>query len=443
MSSSAGTVLEFTVLKSQPKADEALQLLRKIHSLVKPIMKNHGWTLPKLVEFFPKQSNLLGVNCNGGEKICLRLRPANRPTSFYPMEDPENRLSYIHISHQLIGTMLHELTHNVHGPHDTQFFNYLDGLNKEFDALVTLGWSGEGFYGRGERVGVGRSHDVSMGEARELALRKAEERIRLGKLMGKGGRLGGDVGFTKGKTRGEILAEAAERRAQANKACGADHSGDHHLPPAIQTEIDQAEADGSRHIIDLTLESDGEDDASPNVGDHVPSRVKKEADPDPSSDGIEILSVVGPSKRQPPSSNAAPANKVKSLSSSTPSSTSQQASGSSTRRATTGARTSSSNPTTSSSSSMTSWTCPTCTYDNISPLSLTCEMCATEKPHTNGVASFPQARTSQRAIDERAPGPSILELDEGWICSTCTTMNQHAFWTCSSCGMVKKSSRRS
>ncbi|SGY79369.1 BQ5605_C008g05113 [Microbotryum silenes-dioicae] len=426
MNSTAGAVLEFTVLKSQPKADEALTLLRKIHSLVKPIMKKHRWTLPKLVEFFPKQSNLLGVNYNGGEKICLRLRPANRPTSFYPLED-------------LIGTMLHELTHNVHGPHDTKFFTFLDGLNKEFDALVSTGWSGEGFHGRGERVGVGRSHDVSMGEARELALKKAEERMRLGKLMGKGGRLGGDIGFTKGKTRGEILAEAAERRAQANKACGADHSGDHHLPPAIQAEIDQAEADGTVHVVDLTLDSDGEDEDVPRaIGDLVPPKVKQESDPNLSSDGIEILSVGVPSKRQPPPpSNAASAKKTRS-SSSTPSTTSQQPHGSRNRPAS-GARTSSSVSLASSSTSD-SWTCPTCTYDNILPF-LTCEMCVTERPHTSKPTML--FRPHWVAREAGAPDPSILDLDEGWICSTCTTMNQHAFWTCSSCGTVKKSSTRS
>lgn len=60
----AGEVGEFTVLKSQPRADEALTLLKTIHSRVKPIMGKHGWHLPVLSEFFPKKEGLLGVSCD-------------------------------------------------------------------------------------------------------------------------------------------------------------------------------------------------------------------------------------------------------------------------------------------------------------------------------------------------------------------------------------------
>lgn len=47
-----------------------------------------------------------GMNVNRGKKILIRLRPANDEGSFYDIEE------------MLIGTMLHELTHNVHGPHE-------------------------------------------------------------------------------------------------------------------------------------------------------------------------------------------------------------------------------------------------------------------------------------------------------------------------------------
>lgn len=95
--SKPGDVLEFQVLTTKPKSDEALALLKKIHSLVKPIMRKHLWTLPLLAEFFPKQENLLGVNINRGAKICIRLRPFHSPDSFYDMDS-------------LVGTMLHELS---------------------------------------------------------------------------------------------------------------------------------------------------------------------------------------------------------------------------------------------------------------------------------------------------------------------------------------------
>lgn len=50
----------FTHLKDRPRADKALPLLQRIASLVKPIMRKHGWLLPVLSEFFPESPNLVG-----------------------------------------------------------------------------------------------------------------------------------------------------------------------------------------------------------------------------------------------------------------------------------------------------------------------------------------------------------------------------------------------
>ncbi|KPV77489.1 uncharacterized protein RHOBADRAFT_12115 [Rhodotorula graminis WP1] len=192
-----GEVGSITALKSQPRADEALDLLRKIASLVKPIMRRHGWHLPTLSEFFPKNPNLLGVNINGGVKICIRLRPQHDPSSFLPLED------------SLIGTMLHELVHNVRGPHDDIFFKKLDALQDEYDELRAKGYSGEGFLGDGRRVGegVGPDKGVSVREAREKALKSFEERERVRKVLGTGGRLGGAAPDTRGKRMCDVLAE--------------------------------------------------------------------------------------------------------------------------------------------------------------------------------------------------------------------------------------------
>ncbi len=56
----------------RPRAPEALTSLRKIASLVKPIMRQRKWRVGALAEFFPVERNLLGLKLNGGEKICLR-----------------------------------------------------------------------------------------------------------------------------------------------------------------------------------------------------------------------------------------------------------------------------------------------------------------------------------------------------------------------------------
>lgn len=47
-------------LANFPRAQEALLALKKVASLVKPIMRARGWRVPELAEFFPDQHNLLG-----------------------------------------------------------------------------------------------------------------------------------------------------------------------------------------------------------------------------------------------------------------------------------------------------------------------------------------------------------------------------------------------
>ena len=48
-------------LDKLPRANEALRTLQKIASLVKPIMRNRGWRVASLTEFWPEQQNLLGI----------------------------------------------------------------------------------------------------------------------------------------------------------------------------------------------------------------------------------------------------------------------------------------------------------------------------------------------------------------------------------------------
>lgn len=53
-------VFEYSHLKNLPREKEALQSLRKIASLVKPIMRARNWKVGTLTEFFPEQQSLLG-----------------------------------------------------------------------------------------------------------------------------------------------------------------------------------------------------------------------------------------------------------------------------------------------------------------------------------------------------------------------------------------------
>ena len=90
------TISEYQHEKHRPREAEALHALRKVASLVKPIMRQRGWRVGVLTEFYPPETNLLGLNWNKGQKICLRLRYPGDANQFLPLE-------------QVVDTMLHEL----------------------------------------------------------------------------------------------------------------------------------------------------------------------------------------------------------------------------------------------------------------------------------------------------------------------------------------------
>ncbi len=54
-------VLSYEHLKGHPISDQALTLLQKVASRVKPIMRKHSWRLPVLAEFFPDNHSLIGM----------------------------------------------------------------------------------------------------------------------------------------------------------------------------------------------------------------------------------------------------------------------------------------------------------------------------------------------------------------------------------------------
>lgn len=86
---------------------------------------------------------------------------------------------------------MYKLTHNVHGPHDDKFYNYLSGLQEEYDGLQRSGYAGEGFFSPGHRLGTNISHNVPPHLARIKALEAAEKRLKTSRVLGGSGRLGG------------------------------------------------------------------------------------------------------------------------------------------------------------------------------------------------------------------------------------------------------------
>lgn len=197
-------------------------------------MKAHGWKINTLAEFYPK--GLLGININHGWKIQLCLRYHSDETRFLPWEE-------------IIGTMLHELAHNIRGPHDAQFYKVLDDLNDEYDNVVASGYMGEGFdspghrlganqggFGLGIRLGGGSGSKTGTGRPitgplKTSAALAAEKRRKVNEMMlpAGGRRLGGEGSSTSSTSSsvweqwcnpGELAALAAERRAKDQVWCG-------------------------------------------------------------------------------------------------------------------------------------------------------------------------------------------------------------------------------
>ncbi|KAJ7508580.1 WLM domain-containing protein [Mycena galericulata] len=361
-------VKSFTHLKGRPKEERVLPMLQRIASLVKPIMRKHNWVLPVLSEFFPAQDNLIGLNVNGGQKILLRLRPAHAPDTFYEEED-------------VVQTMLHELTHNVHGPHDDKFYKFLSGLQDEYDALQRSGYAGEGFFSKGHRVGADVSHDLPPHLARAKALESAEKRRKTAIMLGNGGRLGGRINATNLTPR-ELAARAAERRARDEKACG---SGE-----LAQKEADKAAKESIEHKVDIDLTLDSDDDADAIIVDAPSAAPGPSKLAIPHSKKLAVSTVARPVTKPPSRTPAATTVKPK-LSRDRPAPY----------------------PPPAKKSPLTEWTCRTCTLRNPA-MALQCDACLAERP----------------------PDETI-----GWACLACgETGNNPDFWMCRACGTMKLTS---
>ncbi|KAF6754332.1 WLM domain-containing protein [Ephemerocybe angulata] len=357
-------VLSITHLKDRPNEKHALELLKKVVSLVKPIMRKHGWVLPELAEFFPGQQNLLDVN--GGQKIMLRLRPHHSPTWFFEEEE-------------IIGTMLHELTHNVHGPHDDKFYKFLSSLQDEYDELQRKGYSGEGFFTPGQRLG-GSTHNPALHVGRLKALEAAEKRRQVSRVLGEGNprRLGG--GGTMSPR--ELAAQAAERRMRDGKECGSQQNSD-----LIQRESEKASREGTKNaVISLTGMDDDLWEPDWNSDDDDEVIIVRDVHPAPPRASGSGRAVSDPYPRPGSGSRQNPSSSAKA------------------------ARLPKQGP---SSSSSNEWECQICTLVN-KPIALECDACGIRRP----------------------PDEST-----GWDCLACGEMGMpHEFWTCRQCGTVKVSS---
>ncbi|KAK0554197.1 hypothetical protein OC846_002208 [Tilletia horrida] len=269
-------IAEYQALKRKG-SERCLEILRRIGTLVKPLMVRHGWKLPVLAEFFPHNQRLLGININSGQKICLRLRSPHNPEQIWD-------------EHEVMGTMLHELTHNVRGPHDKIFYDFLDKLKSEYDTIRRSGWSGEGFLVPGRTLGRGMGQHVPRGMHTAVAAAMAEERRRRALLGLDSGpqRLGGNAGgrsLANGKSIQQNAAEAAAaRRAQQDNA----HCPNASATGSAQVEKEIADQERDEGVEILGVRPGGQEEAEDRAAaDFVVQKVIWNADADAPSSAVK------------------------------------------------------------------------------------------------------------------------------------------------------------
>ncbi|KAF7791605.1 hypothetical protein EIP86_002622 [Pleurotus ostreatoroseus] len=342
---------------------------------------------------------------NGGQKIFLRLRPAHAPDTFLDEED-------------VTSTMLHELTHNVHGPHDDKFYKLLSELEDEYEALKRSGYSGEGFHTKGRRLGENVSHNLPAHIARQRALDAAEKRRRIAGIVGGSRRLGGVVPKRNLSPR-ELAAavgpsgthsdfvvsfnpfeQAAERRARDEKSCASGETAQREAANAAQESIQD-------EVIDLTADSDSEviilDESLP------------------SGEVVKVAATI----HKPMGKQAAAKQQAKRSTSSLSARSERSRSKARKARLSTPPPSGTVSPVVSRGSPLpmsdNQWRCPRCTLLN-EPRTLQCQACLLIRP------------------EEAAPAPKVADT-ASWACLQCgETGMDHQFWSCRFCGAVKTES---
>ena len=181
-----------TLPLGKEKKEIAEYMIRAVVHVI-PIMRKRKWHVDHLMEFLPENPSLLGLNEKHGDKCTIKIRcRKGKGSGIY---------SYEHI----LGTLLHELCHIVHSRHDASFYALLEELNREIENGEAKDFLDPV---TGKRLGGSRN----FGDAREKALRAAEKRQQISKvMMAKPQKLGG--GKPQGLSPKEAVAQAALRRA--------------------------------------------------------------------------------------------------------------------------------------------------------------------------------------------------------------------------------------
>lgn len=257
----SGRIGEYRALAGLPRSQDALDLLVKVGQAVAPLMAHHGWHVPLLTEMRPRQQNLLGLNVNRGQKICLRLRPGAGPGKRIagvprdtPDPLPEGLDAFLDLK-SLVQTMLHELTHIVWGPHDQVFWSTLQRLSDEHDSLKRAGSTAVSFTEPGQRLGSGGR---TLGAAPPAQPTARADGVRLGGNIGPNGSVRAPSS--------ELAAAAALKRIQQAGSCP--ESDD--VAREVESAAEQEEAKQGVEVI-IVSGSESVSESGDEFGEHTGS----------------------------------------------------------------------------------------------------------------------------------------------------------------------------
>lgn len=433
-----------------PQPEEALLRLRKIASLVKPLMRKRSWKVKVLSEFLPDDQRLLGLNINKTFKICVRLRYTHNPGTFLPIE-------------QCVDTLLHELSHIVFSDHDSNFHALWDELRDDHETLILRGYTGEGFLTGGKRLGGGPVPPQH--EMRRLARANAEQR----RVLQKGsGRTVGGKRVAPGTDLRRVLADAADRRATVDRGCAsgtaqannlAEQAGRH----TFKTKAEEDDANNraiAEALFDLMEEEEAQKmkgtfntpsstggltwskehglaTTGPSMFDYDSPKSEEEQmrwalqeslkdtqprkRPLPIDEDVQVLA-------KPPLSTKSPLEAINRKDTPFIDLTEDDENEVSTKKPMT------KQPPHSSDS----WVCRVCTCIN-QKTHLSCDACGVERP----AATIPAPASSVAGRRSNARPPAHTEKKQakkeplGWNCRECGTFVENMWWCCTLCGLMK------
>ncbi|EEP81904.1 conserved hypothetical protein [Uncinocarpus reesii 1704] len=335
----------------------------------------------------------------------------------FGLRNPHDEKQFIRLE-QVVDTMLHELCHIVHGPHNQQFHALWNQLRDEHEQLLRKGYTGEGFLSEGHRLGGKR---VPLDEARRRARAAAEKRRVL--TAGSGQRLGG-MPVRQGVDMRRVIADAADRRKKVTEGCASGTKEGEKLANeasqnAFRTKAEEEDAN-ERAIMQAYIEMIQEEEREQYGNSYLPPSAANPA---------------GPRSIQKPPIPESTKPKPKSIATPEP----------------------------ALDDCGDSWSCLVCTLVNPA-MFLCCDVCGSERPqaftpppHSSPASNLSQKHsrtensrlipTNNSTQSRRSAAESLRAIDErmakrplGWLCHKCGTFMESEWWTCASCGTMKQSS---